>query len=138
VDNGVLVDGRMQTSAAGVFAAGDVARYPDARSGEPIRVEHWVAAERQGQAAAMSMLGDGAAFAETPFFWSQHYEHRIRYVGRAASWDRVDVDGAIDAGDFTVRYFGGARLLAAASLGRDGEALAVHEEMNREAQAALT
>ena len=137
VDAGIVVDAQLRTSAPGVFAAGDVARYPDARLGQAIRIEHWVAAMRQGQDAALNMLGETTPHFDAPFFWSHHYESSIRYVGHAAAWDRIDIDGSIDAGDFTVRYSSGAKLLAAASLSRDSDSLAIHEQLNKEAQASL-
>jgi NADPH-dependent 2,4-dienoyl-CoA reductase/sulfur reductase-like enzyme/nitrite reductase/ring-hydroxylating ferredoxin subunit len=87
VDNGVIVGETLRTSSADVFAAGDVARYPEHVSGELARIEHWVVAERQGQAVARSMLGIGGPYRETPFFWSQHYDVTISYVGNAASWE---------------------------------------------------
>lgn len=132
VDNGVLIDSRMRTSDPAIFAAGDIARYLDSRTGEHIRVEHWVAAEQQGQAAAVSMLGDAHAFSATPFFWSTHYDHSIRYVGHAQSWDTVGIDGSFEIGSFTARYIKGGRLLAAASLGRDSESLEIQQIMDRE------
>lgn len=131
---GVLVDGYLRTSAADVFAAGDIARYPDARLDARIRVEHWVAAERQGQVAALNMLGEHERFRATPFFWSKHYDQSIRYVGHAAQWDTIDIDGSVDAGDFTARFTQQGRLLAAASLGRDRESLEIHAAMDREAK----
>jgi NADPH-dependent 2,4-dienoyl-CoA reductase/sulfur reductase-like enzyme/nitrite reductase/ring-hydroxylating ferredoxin subunit len=137
VDAGIVVDAQLRTSAPGVFAAGDVARYPDARLGQPIRIEHWVAATRQGQDAALNMLGETAPHLDAPFFWSHHYESSIRYVGHAPAWDRIEVEGSIDAGDFTVRYLSGAKLLAAASLRRDSDSVAIHEQMNKEAQASI-
>jgi NADPH-dependent 2,4-dienoyl-CoA reductase/sulfur reductase-like enzyme/nitrite reductase/ring-hydroxylating ferredoxin subunit len=129
VENGVLVDDRLRTSAPNIFAAGDIAFYPDARLGERIRVEHWVAAERQGQAAAVNMLGEDAPFTSAPFFWSVHYDHTIRYVGYAPRFDRAEIDGSLDDADFTARYFLGGRLMAAASLGRDRESLEIHAEL---------
>jgi len=135
IDNGVVVDGRLRTSAANIYAAGDVANYPDVRTGERIRVEHWVAAERQGQAVALSMLGESRArFSDTPFFWSKHYDSSLRYVGHASTWDAIDVDGAIDNADFTARFMRAGRVAAAVSLGRDRESLEIHSEMDREAQ----
>ncbi len=130
VNAGVEVDAYLRTSAPNVFAAGDIARYRDARLGEAIRIEHWVAAQRQGQTAAANMLGEALPFTDAPFFWSNHYDHNIRYVGHAAGWDELNIDGSIAAGDFTARYLRDGRLLAAASVGRDRESVAIHEEMN--------
>ena len=129
VDNGVVVDARFRTSAPGVFAAGDIARFADPAGGAPIRVEHWVAAERQGQIAAANMLGVDTPIDEPPFFWSAHYDVSIRYVGHAERWDRIEVEGDIAAQDATVRYFVGASLLAAATVGRDLEALQIGQTL---------
>jgi NADPH-dependent 2,4-dienoyl-CoA reductase/sulfur reductase-like enzyme len=129
VDNGVLVDAMMRTSRPEIFAAGDIARYPNPRGGEPIRVEHWVLAERLGQVAAENMLGAETPFVEAPFFWSNHYDLAIRYVGAGAGWDRDKVDGDISGDDSTVRYFTGERLVAAASLGRDRENLVIAQQL---------
>lgn len=133
IDDGVVVDQHLRTSADAIFAAGDIARYPDARSGDRIRIEHWVAAERQGQAAALNMLGEQEPLRATPFFWSNHYDHAIRYVGHAREWDAIEIDGAVAAGDFTARFMRGKHILAAASLGRDRESLDIHAEMDCEA-----
>ena len=92
VDRGVVVDARLETKAPGVYAVGDVARYPDHRTGELIRVEHWVAAERQGQHAARVVLGRADAFRDTPFFWSAHYDTTINYVGHAGRFDTAEID----------------------------------------------
>ncbi|HYP34400.1 MAG TPA: FAD-dependent oxidoreductase [Burkholderiaceae bacterium] len=122
-DRGVVVDATLRTSAAGVWAAGDIARWPDPRSGEAIRVEHFALAEAQGQCAALNMLGAKRPFDTVPFFWSQHYDTAINMVGHAAGWDRVAVDGSPEALDAAVRYFRGDKLLAMATLGRDLESL---------------
>jgi len=123
LDRGVSVDARLQTSAPGIYAAGDIARWPDARTGSAIRVEHWAVAQRQGQVAARNMLGAGEHFDAVPFFWSQHYDVPINYVGHAESWDEIEVNGDIDARDCLVRYKSAGRVLAVASIYRDRESL---------------
>jgi len=129
VDNGVLVDGQLRTSVPDIYAAGDVARFRD--GADLIRVEHWVHAERQGQNVAANMLGYQHAFDDVPFFWSHHYDLDIRYVGHAIGWDEVRLEGSIEARDCTARYFRKGTLLAAASIGRDLENLAIEAELRR-------
>jgi apoptosis-inducing factor 3 len=132
VDHGVLVDERLRTSAPEIYAAGDIARFPDPRSGERIRVEHWVVAQRQGVAAACSMLGINGRYDAVPFFWSQHYDVPIAYVGHAERWDTIEVDGDIDARDCTVRYRLGDRVLATATIYRDRESLGAEVAMEKQ------
>jgi NADPH-dependent 2,4-dienoyl-CoA reductase/sulfur reductase-like enzyme/nitrite reductase/ring-hydroxylating ferredoxin subunit len=129
VDRGIVVDEYLSTGVPGIFAAGDVARYPDRITGERIRVEHWVAAQRQGQAAARNILGAHESFDAVPFFWSQHYDLTVRYVGHADRWDDVLIDGDLTARDATVTYRLGGRALATVTLGRDRAGLRAEHDM---------
>lgn len=136
VDRGVAVDAQLRTSAPNVFAAGDVARYPDPRTGDRIRVEHWVAAQRQGQTAARNILGAGERFTAIPFFWSAHYDLSISYAGHAERWDAIEIDGSLDARDCEVRYVTGGRTLATVTIGRDRANLEAELMMERETSLA--
>jgi NADPH-dependent 2,4-dienoyl-CoA reductase/sulfur reductase-like enzyme len=131
LDRGVTVDSYLQTSAPDIYAAGDIARWPDPHSRAAIRVEHWVVAERQGQAAARNMLGLREAFTAVPFFWSQHYDVSINYVGHAESWDDLAVEGDLAGKDGLVRFRQKGRTLAVASLFRDLQSLQAEVQMER-------
>jgi NADPH-dependent 2,4-dienoyl-CoA reductase/sulfur reductase-like enzyme/nitrite reductase/ring-hydroxylating ferredoxin subunit len=137
VDRGVVVDERLQASAAGVFAAGDIARYPYGPTGERVRIEHWAVARRMGHVAALNMLGRRQAFASAPFFWSAHYDVQLSYVGHAESWDHADLHGTLAARDCTIAYRRAGKTLAVATLGRDRVSLDAEVALERGDEAAL-
>jgi len=129
VENGIVVDEQLRTSAPRVWAAGDVCRWPDPWTGAPIRSEHWVVAQRQGQAVARNMLGRGEPFSAAPFFWSAHYDVTISYVGHAEKWDAIEIDGDPRAHDCTAIYRKDGRPLAVATIARDRASLQVEAAM---------
>ncbi len=131
VDRGVAVNAFLETSVAGIYAVGDIARWPDPYSQENIRVEHWVVAQRQGQTAARNMLGQQKVFDAVPFFWSQHYDVPINYVGHAEKWDEIAIEGKIAGRDCLLKYKSKGRVLAVASIYRDPASLQAELAMER-------
>jgi NADPH-dependent 2,4-dienoyl-CoA reductase/sulfur reductase-like enzyme/nitrite reductase/ring-hydroxylating ferredoxin subunit len=136
IDKGVRVNEYLETSGPDIYAAGDIARWPDPVSGAKIRVEHWVVAERQGQTAALNMLGERKRYRAVPFFWSQHYDVPINYVGHAEKWDKIEIDGDVMKRDCVVRYKQNGKVLAVASIYRDLDSLKAAAEMEKQAEKA--
>jgi NADPH-dependent 2,4-dienoyl-CoA reductase/sulfur reductase-like enzyme/nitrite reductase/ring-hydroxylating ferredoxin subunit len=135
VEKGVVVDEFLRTSAPDVYAAGDIARYPV--PGGSQRIEHWVVALQQGMTVARNMLGLNERFRTVPFFWSQHYDVPINYVGHAERWDAIEVSGNIMGRDATVAYRAGGKIVAMATIYRDRDCLRAAAAFERDDQAAL-
>jgi NADPH-dependent 2,4-dienoyl-CoA reductase/sulfur reductase-like enzyme/nitrite reductase/ring-hydroxylating ferredoxin subunit len=137
IEKGVTVNEYLETSVPGIFAAGDIARWPDPHSGQHIRVEHWVVAQRQGQTAARNMLGQREKFDAVPFFWSKHYDLSIRYVGHAEKWDEAIVSGNLTKQEFSIAYKAAGKTLAVASVKRDLENLKAEVTLEADDAVAL-
>ena len=136
VDKGILVDEYLATSAPDIWAAGDVARWPHPRFGL-IRVEHWVVAQRQGQDAAANILGARRPHTAVPFFWSQHYDLRLNFVGHAAGWDEVRLTGSVPDRNLAAAYLVGGKVQAVATLRRDQASLRAEIAFEQNDEACL-
>jgi NADPH-dependent 2,4-dienoyl-CoA reductase/sulfur reductase-like enzyme len=131
VNRGIVVDECLRASAPDVYAAGDVAEWFDPARGQHVNVQHWVVAQRQGMTAARNILGRCEPFTAVPFFWSQHYDVTINYVGVAPAWDSLTIEGSVEGRDCAVRYWEKGRLAAVATVFRDQESLRAELEMER-------
>jgi 3-phenylpropionate/trans-cinnamate dioxygenase ferredoxin reductase subunit len=119
VDDGIVCDAKLETSAAGVFAAGDCCSYDSVIHGRRLRIEHWDVALQQGQHAARGMLGGEEPYREVPYFFSDLADWTsLEYVGPASAWDELVWRGDRDAGEFSAWYLAGGRVAAALSVGR--------------------
>ncbi|MCL4504087.1 MAG: NAD(P)/FAD-dependent oxidoreductase, partial [Deltaproteobacteria bacterium] len=125
-DGSVTVDKYLRV-ADGLYAAGDIARFPDWRNNEPIRIEHWRLAQQHGRAAARNMLGKNEEFRRVPFFWSELFEVMPQYVGYADKWDEVIIHGDLVGHNFVAFYARGNQVLAAVGLGHDAQMAAIGE-----------
>ena len=123
VADGYLVDRYLTTTSPGIYAAGDAAAYPDPLRRRSLRIEHWVTAQRQGQTAALNMLGIPTPYAAVPFFWTEQYGVALRYVGHSRHWDEVKIDGRVEDRSFIARYYERGELRAALSCDRDRDLL---------------
>ena len=122
----VIVDSRLR-AADGLYAAGDIASYPDPRTGERVRIEHWRTAQQQGRTAARNMVGRNVRFDAVPFFWTRQFDAGLLYVGHAASWDEIIYRGDVKSHDFLAFYVKDNRVHAVAGMNRDREMAAAEE-----------
>jgi apoptosis-inducing factor 3 len=120
---GVVVNDRLESSVAGIYAIGDIAHYPDPHTHKNIRVEHWVHAQRQGQHVARAILGQRAVFRDVPFFWSAHFDTGLRYLGHVDSVVSMRTHGSVEARNFARCYRGHGDEKAFVTCNRDKEAL---------------
>ncbi len=111
VDNGIIANERLETSAPGIFAAGDVANAWHPFYEQHLRVEHWANALNQGPAAARAMLGEDVSYDRIPYFFSDQYDVGMEYSGYATSWDQVVFRGDRDAGEFIAFWLADGRVV---------------------------
>jgi apoptosis-inducing factor 3 len=130
-DGSVFVDSNMR-AAEGLYAAGDIARFPDPRTGERVRIEHWRTAQQQGRVAAHNMAGKAVDYDGVPFFWTRQFDAGLLYVGHAEGWDEIIYEGDVDAQDFLAFYVSDDRVSAVAGMNRDREMAAIEELMRQD------
>lgn len=121
---GVVVNERLESSVAGIYAIGDIARYPDPHSRKNIRIERWVHAQRQGRHVARNIPGQTAIYSDVPFFWSAHFDTCLRYLGHVDSVTSMQTQGSVDTRDFARCYRGNNGEQAFATCNRDMASLA--------------
>ena len=127
-DGGVIVGEHMR-AADGVYAAGDIAYFPNPRTGERQRIEHWRTAMQQGRIAAQNMMGKQISYDSVPFFWTRQFDVGLLYVGHANQWDEIIYQGDLSARDFLAFYIKGNSVVAVAGMNRDQEIAAIEELM---------
>lgn len=123
-DGSLTVDASLRV-ADGLFAGGDVARFPLRGDGPPIRVEHWRVAEQHGRLAALAMLGRVVRYEAVPVFWTIQYLKRLDTIGHAEDWDDVVVHGDLEKPEFIAYYVKDGHVAAAVALDRDQDAAAL-------------
>jgi apoptosis-inducing factor 3 len=127
-DGGIRVDAHLHI-ANGLYAAGDIARFPLRGDGDPIRVEHWRVAEQHGRIAAFNMAGHAVRYESVPVFWTTQYLKRLDYIGHTERWDDIVVHGDIGKPEFLAYYVLDGRVAAAAAFDRDSDSAALVELM---------
>lgn len=127
-DQSVPVNQYLQATD-GIYAAGDIARFPDSLTGEPVRIEHWRLAEQHGKTAALNMAGEPTPFSGIPFFWTGQFDLKMRYVGHAEDWDDLIVQGSLEDRKFLAFYCKANQVRAVAGCGRDRDIAAISELM---------
>lgn len=128
---GIVVNGRLETSAPDVYAIGDIANYPDLYVKRSIRVEHWVHAQRQGQHVARVLMGHAGDYSDLPFFWSAHFDTGLLYLGHAGKPAEPGVDGSIEEQNFTARYAGKGEDRAVVTCNQDTAALTIEADWEK-------
>jgi 3-phenylpropionate/trans-cinnamate dioxygenase ferredoxin reductase component len=119
---GIACSSVLETSAPGIWAAGDACEYDSVVHGRRLRIEHWEVARAQGAAVAAAIMGSREPFAEVPYFWSDLADWcTLEYVGPASEWDEEIVRGSVEDGEFTIFYRDGGRVVAALTVGRSDD-----------------